>query len=514
MPEADDYQLIVAFARGQSEPAFAALVARHINLVYSTALRFTGNPHHAQEITQAVFIILAQKAGKLSSHVVLSGWLYQAARLTAANFVKSEARRQRREQEAYMESALNEPSEEAWREIGPLLDEAMGGLGEADRNAVVLRYFENKTAAETAAVLHLTEAAVHKRVGRALEKLRRFFSKRGVGSTTALIAGVIAASSVHAAPAALANAVTAAAMTNGTAASTSTLTLIKAALKLMAWTKAKTAIVAGIAVILTAGTITAVDEAAGWHSTAEGKQILAKVIEANRCWLLAPPDSVTNYSYVFHLDWAKAPGGVMTTPVRVNSQQKATANERQAITYSSVLQQLARHPELVQVQKITKDGGKLRLELKFSYAPGAKRFGVANGQKYPLPPLLIECGNGLGHGLGQGYRGYFSNGGTNAEVMLDAEKLVPLTCVLRANGGSVEESFSDYTEVRPGSYVPLSVAITNNAVPGGMDPVEFAWQFKLYENALWLLDQSEYRGKKVAWTDQVAVNQPSPKFQL
>ncbi len=107
MPELDDHELLGEFARTESEAAFAALVARYVNLVHSTALRFTGNPHHAEEITQAVFIILARKAGKLSPRAVLSGWLYQTARLTAANFVKGEIRRHHREQEAYMQSILN-----------------------------------------------------------------------------------------------------------------------------------------------------------------------------------------------------------------------------------------------------------------------------------------------------------------------------------------------------------------------------------------------------------------------
>src|ERR1035438_4700767 len=98
MPEQNDHELL-ELAKNGSETAFAALVARHVNLVYSTALRFTGNPHHAEEITQAVFIILARKA--LSPRTLLSGWLYQTARLTAANFVKGEIRRQNREQEAY-----------------------------------------------------------------------------------------------------------------------------------------------------------------------------------------------------------------------------------------------------------------------------------------------------------------------------------------------------------------------------------------------------------------------------
>src|ERR1022692_3057983 len=115
-----DHELLAEFARTESETAFATLVERDVNLVYSTALRFTGNPHHAEEITQAVFIILARKAGKLSPRVVLSGWLYQAARLTSANLMKGEIRRRHREQEAYMQTILNEPDGTTWRQIAPL----------------------------------------------------------------------------------------------------------------------------------------------------------------------------------------------------------------------------------------------------------------------------------------------------------------------------------------------------------------------------------------------------------
>ncbi len=253
MPDLDDQQLLRDFAETRSETAFATLVARHVNLVYSTALRFSGNPNHAEEITQAVFVILARKADGWRHGVVLSGWLYQTARLTAANVIKSELRRQRREQEACMQSISNEPDPANWIEIAPLLDDAMGRLGETDRNAVVLSFFENKTAREVAAALQLSEAATRKRVERALDKLRNFFSKHGVTSTTAVIAGAISANSVHAAPVGLAKSVTALAAIKGAAASASTATLIEGALRIMAWTKTKTTIVAGVALLLAAG---------------------------------------------------------------------------------------------------------------------------------------------------------------------------------------------------------------------------------------------------------------------
>src|SRR5665213_1168396 len=119
MTGTDDIELLRQFAVENSEAAFAALAARHVHLVYSVALRRVGNPHAAEEITQAVFIILARKAKSFSSETILTGWLHQTTRLTAANFLRTEIRRQNREQEAFMQSALNET--EAWTQIAPLL---------------------------------------------------------------------------------------------------------------------------------------------------------------------------------------------------------------------------------------------------------------------------------------------------------------------------------------------------------------------------------------------------------
>src|SRR5258706_1199092 len=121
MTERDDHQLLAEFGATEAEAVFAELVRRHVSLVYSTALRNVGNAHAAEEISQAVFIILAQKADKLSSSVVLSGWLYQATRLTAANFLRGEIRRQQPEQEAYKQYTLNDNEAGDLRRIAPLL---------------------------------------------------------------------------------------------------------------------------------------------------------------------------------------------------------------------------------------------------------------------------------------------------------------------------------------------------------------------------------------------------------
>jgi RNA polymerase sigma factor (sigma-70 family) len=250
-----DAELVSAYVTQRSEEAFATLVERHVSLVYSSALRQVRNPDLAQEITQAVFVILAHKAASLRRETVLAGWLCRTTHFTACNALKAERRRQQREQEAYMNSLLNEPEPEVWPQIRPLLDEGVAQLDKADRNAVVLRFYEHRPFEEVGSVLGLSADAAQKRVSRALEKLRKFFVKRGVTLTATAIAGAVAANSVQAAPAGLVVTITAAAA-KGAAVGGSTLTLVKGALTIIAWTKAKTVIVVAAAAILAAGTTT------------------------------------------------------------------------------------------------------------------------------------------------------------------------------------------------------------------------------------------------------------------
>jgi RNA polymerase sigma factor (sigma-70 family) len=195
------------------------LVRRHIDLVYSVAFRQVRIAAHAEEITQAVFIILARKANGLRSATVLERWLYETTQLTSLSFLRGERRRQMREQEAYMQSTIQEAADDSiWHQLEPILDEAMAGLGKKDRGAVILRFFKEMKLGEVAASLQMTEAAAQSRVHSAMDKLRKFFIKRGLVLTTSVIAGAISGNSVQAAPVALAKSVTVVAIAKGVAA--------------------------------------------------------------------------------------------------------------------------------------------------------------------------------------------------------------------------------------------------------------------------------------------------------
>lgn len=253
----DDMALVREYAASRSEQAFEALVTRHVNLVYSAAIRQVNDAHLAEDVTQSVFVILARKAQSLSDKTILSGWLYKTARFVAADALKIQRRRKQRELEAQMES-INDTlqPDSAWQQLSPILDEAMSQLRDQDRDALVLRFFEGRNLREVGLALGLSEDAAKKRVSRALEKLRLFLARRGVDSTAAAIGETIAANSIQAAPLALAKSVTAVAVVKGATISTSTSTLIKGALKIMAWSKTNTAIVAGVIALVAAGTAT------------------------------------------------------------------------------------------------------------------------------------------------------------------------------------------------------------------------------------------------------------------
>ncbi len=209
MIDKSDIELLSEYAQFGTEVAFAELVRRHVGFVYATAVRLVVDPHLAEDVTQAVFVALARNARKLRGRKVLSSWLHFTARNLAANVVRTEVRRRAREQEAAMMPIPSPEPESVWEHIAPHLDAALAELNAADRDALMLRFFERKTAQEIGERLGLGEEAAQKRVERALKRLRSRITARGVAVPVVALAGALSLPATHAAPMGLAAALTA-----------------------------------------------------------------------------------------------------------------------------------------------------------------------------------------------------------------------------------------------------------------------------------------------------------------
>src|SRR5437588_1744139 len=235
-----DQELLVDYAEHRSEAAFAELVRRHVDFVYSAALRMVRDSQFAEDVTQGVFIALSQRAPRLTDHPVLSGWLHRTSQNLAAKSIRSDVRRRAREKEAMSELLSNEP-DAVWDQIAPHLDPALGQLSDADRDALLLRYFQRQSAREMAQTLGTSEEAAQKRVSRAVDRLRELFMQRGITVGASGLAVVLSANAVHAAPTGLTAAITSAITAKLT---TSTIGIVK-------WLSAKSiaAVVTGALII-------------------------------------------------------------------------------------------------------------------------------------------------------------------------------------------------------------------------------------------------------------------------
>ncbi|HEX3720266.1 MAG TPA: sigma-70 family RNA polymerase sigma factor [Verrucomicrobiae bacterium] len=241
----DDQQLLRRYADG-SEAAFTELVARHLPLVYSASLRQTGGDAHlAEDIAQRVFVDLARKAGSLPAGTVLAGWLHRATRYSVLQLLRAERRRQAREQES---CSMDTPIPEAdhdWEQVRPWLDETLDQMNPLDRDALLLRFFEQRSLKEIGMALGTGEDAARKRVARALDKLRELLAFRGVTTSVSALSLAMAAKGIQSAPASLAGTIAASSLAaGGTAAGISALHIIRT----ITMSQLKTAVLAVVAV--------------------------------------------------------------------------------------------------------------------------------------------------------------------------------------------------------------------------------------------------------------------------
>ena len=245
----EDQQLLRQYAADGSEAAFGELVARYVNLVYSAALRRSnGDAHLAQDVAQLVFTDLARKARWLPKGTVLAGWLHRATSYATAQLLRTERRRQAREQEAVAMTALESDPPPDWAQIRPLLDEALDRLNHADRDALLLRFFEQRSLVDVGLALGLNEDAARKRVTRALDKLRAHLFRRGITTPAMALATAIAAHAVQTAPAGIAAALATTSLAGAAAGTGAALGIVK----LMAMTKLKLALVSAAVAVAVA----------------------------------------------------------------------------------------------------------------------------------------------------------------------------------------------------------------------------------------------------------------------
>ncbi|MEN9601608.1 MAG: hypothetical protein RIS56_1214 [Verrucomicrobiota bacterium] len=250
----DDAELLRLYAETHSEPAFAELVRRHLKLVYSVAVRqMHGDVHLAEDVTQQVFVDCAANAAALCRHPVLGGWLYRTTRYRAIDTLRREDRRRNREQQSHIMNELTIPAitEGSYDALRPVLDEVISELDAQDRDAVTLRFFENRRFAEIGAKLRLSENSARMRVERALQKLQARLSRRGITSSAAALTAILAEQTSIAAPAGLAASVLNCALT-ATATSTfgSGISTV-----LMSTTKLKSGLIAAVVVVGTVAVI-------------------------------------------------------------------------------------------------------------------------------------------------------------------------------------------------------------------------------------------------------------------
>jgi RNA polymerase sigma factor (sigma-70 family) len=353
-----DHELLLEYVERQSEAAFAELVRRHVDLVYSAAVRMVRDTSMAKDVTQSVFLALAQNARSLGNCAVLSGWLHRATRNLAVKAIRSDVRRRAREQEAAAMNELSSATVDApWEHIEPHLDAAIEELSQGDRDALLLRYFERKSAPEMAQLLGISDEAAQKRVSRAVERLREFFAKRGVTVAASGLVIVISAHAVQSAPAGLTAAISTAATLGGTAlAGTATLTAAKT---IIMTTLQKTLLAAAI-IVVGVGTALVVQQQLNQNNPREG---------ASRNHLATAPSGKTNqtefpqatWKFAGYAEpesgyqsfmWAMSQGNVEITLDSLTPDARAKWEKNMKKSYAELSADLARRTKQTEVFRI------------------------------------------------------------------------------------------------------------------------------------------------------------------
>jgi RNA polymerase sigma factor (sigma-70 family) len=375
-----DSQLLRAYVEHRAEPAFAELVRRHVDFVYSAAKRMVCDSHLAEDVTQGVFVALAKQAVQLADRPVLSGWLHGTAQNIAAQTVRTDVRRRAREQEAV---AMNELSESTahWQQIAPYLDTALGELDESDRDALLLRYFERKSAQEMAQTLGISDEAAQKRVRRAVEKLREFFSKRNVTIGASGLAVVISANAIQAAPLGLAVTISTATVLAGTAVSTST--IIVATKTIAMTTLQKTLITTTLAIVAGAGIYEA-SQASKLRGQVQMLQQQQSPLADQILQLQHERDSATNQLAALADELArvkKNPSEVL----KLRGEVGVLRQEKTAIGSQSALNKITANPE---TRKALRDQQKTGMSV--IYAELANRLKLTPDQTGQLNDLLAD----------------------------------------------------------------------------------------------------------------------------
>lgn len=247
MPDDDPLDQYIATG---SHDAFAVLVRRHLDAVYSQCLRRLRDRALAEDVTQSVFIILAQRAARVPRGTALGGWLYVVTQNACLNARRSAARRRSHEEKAaqmrFDESSdvtmnrLSAACDPLWERTEAVLDDALAELPTQDRDALVLRYLEGRSIAELGSALAVSEATARQRISRALARLRKKLATRGISLSTIALAGLLGTYAITPAPASLAASVVA-----GSFVSLTSLTphaaIVKGSMKTMAWTQYRSA---------------------------------------------------------------------------------------------------------------------------------------------------------------------------------------------------------------------------------------------------------------------------------